>query len=82
MDYTIDLTVTFSGCSPVECISITIIDDSLALEGNETFQFTIDPRPGIHVISPKTAEVTISENDLGTYAAIPKREEQLRYYVH
>ena len=65
-----DLTVTFPAGAPMQqCVPFIIIDDNLAREGNETFQFTIDPRPGVHVINPETAEVTIIENDLGKLQA-------------
>ena len=69
MDYTInmnDLTVTFPAGAPQEqCVPFFAVDDDLALEGNETFQFVIEPSPNTQVGSPDMAEVTIIDQDTG-----------------
>ena len=69
-DYTInmdDLTVSFpAGPSGlVMCVPFGIVDDDIALEGNETFQFDIVPVLDITPRDPDSAVVTIIENDLG-----------------
>ena len=68
IDYTIesaDLTVTIPAGEPMEqCIPVGIVDDEVALEGNETFQFFFETLPD-NVITgdPDEAEVTIVEDD-------------------
>ena len=69
-DYTInsdDLTVSFlTGPSGiVRCVPFTIIDDNIALEGNETFQFDILSGFGTVTRDSNSAVVTIIENDIG-----------------
>ena len=67
-DYTIestDLTVTIPAGEPMEqCISVGIVDDEVALEGEETFQFFFDTLPeGVVAGEPSEALVTILDND-------------------
>ena len=69
-DYTIesaDLTVTFPAGEPMEqCIPVGIVDDEVALEGEETFQFFFDTLPE-DVIAGDSNEaiVTIVDDDDG-----------------
>ena len=69
VDYTInmaDLTVTFPAGAPQEqCVPFFAVDDDIALEGDETFQFVIEPSPNTQVGSPDMAEVTIVDQDTG-----------------
>ena len=69
-DYTInidDLTVSFPAgpSGMVRCVPFTIIDDNIAFEENETFQFDISPGFDMVLRDPYSAVVTIFENDLG-----------------
>ena len=67
-DYTIenaDLTVTIPAGAPMEqCIPVGIVDDEVALEGEETFQFFFDTLPeGVVAGDPDDAVVTIVDDD-------------------
>ena len=69
-DYTInnaDLTVTFPAGEPMEqCIPVGIVDDEVALEGEETFQFFFVTLPeGVVAGDPDEAVVTIVDDDDG-----------------
>ena len=69
-DYTINidnLTVSFPAgpSGMVRCVPFGIIDDDIAFEGNEMFQFDILPVLGMVPRYPFSAVVTIIENDLG-----------------
>ena len=67
-DYTIesdDLTVTIPAGEPMEkCIPVAIVDDEVALEREETFQFFFDTLPeGVVAGEPNEVVVTIVDND-------------------
>ena len=69
-DYTIgnaDLTVTIPAGEPMEqCIPVGIVDDEVALEGEETFQFFFETLPeGVVAGDPDEAVIIIIENDEG-----------------
>jgi hypothetical protein len=69
-DYTIsnaDLMITLPAGEPVEqCIPVGIVDDRVALEGEETFQFFFESVPeGVDTRFPNEAFVTIVDNDEG-----------------
>ena len=67
-DYTVnnaDLTVTFPAGEPMEqCIPVGIVDDEVALEGNETFQIVFERLPNrVMAGDPSREEITIIDND-------------------
>ena len=49
------------------CAQIVIIDDSIALEGDETIVITFTPPSGIQQGSPSSSTVTIIDNDREFY---------------
>jgi hypothetical protein len=49
-----------------QCIPVGIVDDDVAQEGNETFDFFFDELPnGVVATDPERAVVTILDDDLG-----------------
>ena len=71
-DYTIesaDLTVTIPAGEPMEqCIPVGIVDDEVALEREETFQFFFVTLPeGVVAGDPDEAVITIVDDDDGKY---------------
>ena len=67
-DYTInsaDLTVTIPAGEPMEqCIPVGIVDDEVALEGNETFQLFFETLPdNVAAGDPDEAVVIIVDDD-------------------
>ena len=58
------MNVTFSDDLRMDCFEITIIDDSIAHEGDEQFmvQFTV-LTPGVEAGVPNISFVTIIDND-------------------
>ena len=73
-----DLIVSFPAgpSGMVRCVPFGIVDDDIALEGNETFQFDIVPVLDITPRDPSSALVTIIETDLG------KVDDLMRYEAH
>ena len=59
----VDLAVTFLAGAVESCVQIMIVDDSIALERNETVIVTFAPPSGIQQGSPPSSTVTIIDND-------------------
>jgi len=55
--------VTIPAAASQACADIPIIDDDIALEGDETFQVTLVVPPGTPSSHPDTATVTIKDDD-------------------
>ena len=75
LDYTVssnDLTVTILAGEPTQqCISVGIVDDEVALEGDETFEVYFSMlEPGVVAREPSEALVTISDDDNGELCVI------------
>ena len=56
------LTASFAAGDTVVCVVFTVIDDTLALEGDETFTATLQPPDGIMTDGPLTVTITIIDN--------------------
>ena len=70
-------TVTFNDGETSQTISIPIIEDNL-VEGSETFSFTIDNATGgASLLAPRTALITIEDNDFIPGAEIFKGNQYL-----
>ncbi len=70
LDYNVDgdaLTVTVpAGEVMQQCVRVDIVDDEVALEGNETFQFYFaELDEGVVPEDPSEADVTIIDDDKG-----------------
>ena len=65
-------TVTFSGFETSKTVTIDIVDDS-TIEGNENFQVELSNPQGLQATlgTPKTATVTILENDTASPTSSP-----------
>jgi hypothetical protein len=59
-------TASFTAGSTRACVNFVIIDDDLALEGDETFTATFETPDGFASVDPSTATVTIIDNDVFT----------------
>ena len=59
------LTAMFATNSDTACVEFTVLDDTIALEGDETFTVTFTTPPGTIPGSPSTATVTIKDDDGG-----------------
>ena len=59
------LTTMFAANSDTACVEFTVVDDMIALEGDETFTVTFTTPLGIIPGSPSTATVTIIDDDGG-----------------
>ena len=61
------LTVAVPAGMPTEmCIDVGIVNDRVAYEGNETFEFHFaDLDNGVFATDPSEAEVTIIDDDTG-----------------
>lgn len=75
LDYTVDmaaLTVTVPAGEPTEmCIDVGIVNDAIAFEGNETFEFYFNElEDGVSATDPSVAVVTIVEDDNGKFLII------------
>ena len=57
------LTASFAAGQIVSCVDFVVIDDNIALEGDETFTVDFDAPDGIDKESPPTATVTVKDND-------------------
>ena len=71
-DYTVDmedLTVTVPAGMPTEmCIDVGIVNDDIALEEDETFEFYFDELDdGVSATDPSEAVVTIVDEDDGKF---------------
>ena len=60
--------VVFQSGMIESCAQIVIIDDSIALEGDETIVITFTPPSGIQQGSPSSSTVTIIDNDRESYS--------------
>ena len=60
-------TASFTAGSTRACVNFVIIDDDLALEGDETFTATFETPDGFASVDPSTATVTIIDNDGTSY---------------
>lgn len=60
------LTATFIAGSTEACVDFTVIDDSIALEGRETFAVVFVAPNGTLSGTPSTATVTVVDDD-GTF---------------
>lgn len=72
-DYTVamaSLSVTVPAGAPTEmCIAVGIVNDMVALEGNETFEFYFDElEEGVSATDPSEAVVTIVDDDNGEFS--------------
>ena len=56
-------TASFTAGSTRTCVNFVIIDDDLALEGDETFTATFETPDGFVSADPTTATVTIVDDD-------------------
>ena len=86
-DYTIesaDLTVTIPAGAPMEqCIPVGIVNDEVALEGEETFQFFFDTLPeGVVAGEPNEALVTILDNDGKATFNVINSQNMLAFTMH
>ena len=61
------LTSSFPAGSTRACVNFAILDDTLALEGDETFTATFETPDGFISVKPSTATVTILDDD-GMYS--------------
>ena len=59
----VESAVTFLAGAVESCVQIVIVDDSVALEGNETVVVTFAPPSGIQQGSPPSFTLTIIDND-------------------
>ena len=59
------LTAMFAANSDTACVEFTVVDDMIALEGDETFTVTFTTPPAIVPGSPSAATVTIIDDDGG-----------------
>lgn len=57
------LTASFAAGDTEACVHFTVIDDNIALEGDEVFIPSISLPPGMSHGEPSTATVTITDND-------------------
>ena len=55
----------FAANSDTACVEFTVLDDTIALEGDETFTVTFTTPSGTIPGSPSTATVTIKDDDGG-----------------
>ena len=63
-DYRIEtLTASFSAGQIVSCVDFVLMDDDIALEGDETFTVDFVAPHVIVKVSPLTATVTIEDDD-------------------
>ena len=56
------LTASFAAGDTEACVVFTVIDDTIALEPDETFTATFQPPDGIRTEGPLTATVTIIDD--------------------
>ena len=56
-------TASFSAETTTACVEFDIIDDPLALEGDETFTVTFETPDRFQATDPMTATVTIVDDD-------------------
>ena len=56
-------TATFTAGRTEACVQFTVVDDALALEGNETFTVDFVAPPATERGSPSPATVTITDDD-------------------
>lgn len=71
-----------AGAPQTRCIPVGIVDDEVALEGNETFQlFFASLEPGVVAADPSEVDVTIIDNDEGELIdldyALQKKEKKI-----
>ena len=59
------LTAMFAANSDTACVEFTVVDDMIALEGDETFTVTFTTPPGTGPGSPSPATVTIIDDGGG-----------------
>ena len=59
------LTAMFGANSDTACVEFTVVDDMIALEGDETFTVTFTTPPGTTPRSLSTATMTIIDDDGG-----------------
>ena len=45
------------------CVDIPILDDTLAMEGTESFDLTLDTPDGIPSSPPRTSRVSVLDDD-------------------
>ena len=61
--------ITIQSDQSEACINISIIDDHLAMEGDEAFQVTMITPPNVPSSPPDTAMVIIKDNDSKSYGS-------------
>ena len=66
------LTAMFEANDNTTCVEFTVVDDMIALEGDETFTVTFTTPPGIIPRSPFTATVTVIDDDGNIGLRLPK----------
>ena len=64
LDYrVVETGVTFQIGTVESCVQIVIVDDSLALEGDETIVVSFTAPPGTQQGSPPSSTISIIDND-------------------
>ena len=66
--------MTFQIGTVESCVQIVIVDDSLALEGEETIVVSFTAPPGIQQGSPPSSTISIIDNDGETLSTAHRKE--------